>query len=259
MDDCSHRGRVDATLVNDACLFAPEGVPSNECPSSEWAAIQQFLTFEKNNLPKDYIETYNDISNLRAIEMFGKNSQRQLYSVEGSGTEGLYVLMGTTQQAATADAFTATSSLWFLGLDNATARPGHGSPLSHQSDSTHTLTGDNYQPFTIGTYQPDVIRSDTDSHPIAFPILLAANDLATANTNIKRPDNSTIPVIIYFTISRAEMLSSPRNASRYQLQWVNLPKPLFNNSLIGAIILLSQSTSNLTVSQDIILCNLAAG
>ena len=259
MDDCSHWGSVDATLVNDACSFAPEGVPSNECPSSEWAAIQQFLTFEKNNLPKDYIETYQDISNLRAIEIFGKNSQRQLYSVEGSGTEGLIVHMATTQQAATADAFTATSSLWFLGLDNATARPGHGSPLSHQSDSTHTLTGDNYQPFTIGTCQPDVIRSDTDSHPIAFPILLAANDLATANTNITRPDNSTIPAIIYPNISRAEMLSSPRNASRYQLQWIDLPQPLFNGSSIGAIILMPQLTSNSTVSQDIILCNLAAG
>ncbi len=92
--------------------------------------------------------------------------------------------MSTTQQATVADALTTTSSYWFLALSNVTAKGDHGSPLSEQSNSIHTLTGENYQPFSLGACLPDSIRNDTGTRPLALHLLALANDPATANVNI---------------------------------------------------------------------------
>ena len=167
--------------------------------------------------------------------------------------------VSTTQQAAVADALTTTSSYWFLALYNVTAKGSHGSPLSEQSNSIHTLTGDNnYQPFSLGLCLPDSILSATDTRPLALPLLPRANDPATANANISLEGQPT-PAITLAGLSRADIVSNVRNSSQYQLQWVDLPQPQFNGSSIGAIIVLPRNMSDSSTIQDIVLCNLAAG
>lgn len=51
------------------------------------------------------------------------------------------------------------------------------------------------------------------------------------------------------------------NTSQYELQWVDLPQPLFNGSSIGAVILSPQadSTSSGRWQRDMMFCNFAAG
>ena len=197
----------------------------------------------------------------RNTEVYGKYSQRQQYrdsyidEVLGRVTASV----STTQQAAVADALTTTSSYWFLALNNVTAKGSHGSPLSEQSNSIHTLTGDNYQPFSLGFCLPDVILNDSDTHPLALPLLAVANDPAMANANITLENGHTRLAIILPGLSRADIMSNPGNSSQYRLQWVDLPQPQFNGSSIGAIILLPRPVSDLTAPQNIILCNLAAG
>lgn len=211
-------------------------------------------------MPEKYISTYGVTGSPEATELYGKYSQRQQYYEQApSPNPGLNPRISTTQQAAVSDALAVTTSLWYLALTNVTAKSGRGSPLSEQSDSIHILSGQNYQPFSLGTCQPDTIRNDTDARPLAFPLLYLANDPATSNANISLESNSTVPAITYAGISRAEVLGFPGNSSQFRLQWVELPQPQFNGSSIGAIILLPRPASNITASQDILLCNIAAG
>lgn len=194
-------------------------------------------------------------------DVSGKSSQRQQYLLAEFLPEPLLVrpYASTTQQAAVADAFTTTTSDWFLALLNVTTRGDHGSPLSDQSNSIHTLTGDNYQPFTQGACLPDSIQRDNDTRPLALPLVLSVNDPATANANITLENGHAKAAITLPGLSRADIMSAPGNYSQYRLQWVELPQPKFSGSSIGAIIMLPRSESDMTVAQNLTLCNLAAG
>ena len=209
----------------------------------------------------EYQFTYDESLNPLTTEVSGKSSQRQLYEgdLDDGYTSLIIPFISTTQQAAVADALTTTSSYWFLGLGNVTAKGDHGSPLSEQSNSIHTLTGDIYQPFSLGACISDSIRNETDTRPLAFPLLENANDPATANANITLPNGHVKQAIVLPGLSRADITSNPGNSSQYRLQWIELPQPEFNGSSIGAIIMVPRSVSNLTASQDIVLCNFAAG
>lgn len=209
----------------------------------------------------EYQFTYDESLNPLTTEVSGKSSQRQLYEgdLDDGDTSVIIPFISTTQQVAVADALTTTSSYWFLALGNVTAKGDHGSPLSDQSNSIHTLTGDSYQPFSLGACLPDSIRNDTDTRPLAFPLLGNANDPAIANANITLENGHVRQAIIFPGLSRADITSNPGNTSQYRLQWIELPQPEFNGSSIGAIIMFPRSVSNLTTPQDFVLCNLAAG
>ena len=211
-------------------------------------------------MPVEYQSIYSGSLTPASINVFGKSSQRQLYQEElfESETSVIAPLISTTQQAAVADALTTTSSYWSLALFNVTARGDHGASLSEQSNSIHMLTGNNYQPFSLGVCLPDSIRSDTDTRPLALPLLDYANDPATANANITLQNGHVRKTIVLPGLSRADIISSPGNASQYRLQWVELPQPRFNGSSIGAIVMLPRPVSNSTAPQDIVLCNFAA-
>ena len=212
-------------------------------------------------VPVDYQSTYRLSLVPSSNYISGKSSQRQLSEgyLDGGDRSSNFPYISTIQQAAVADALTTTSSYWYLALDNVTARGGHGSSLSQQSNSIHTLTGDNYQPFSLGTCLPDSILNDTDTRPLALPLLHEANDPATANANMTARNGGMKKAIILPGLSRAEIMSNPGNSSQYRLQWVELPQPLFSGSSLGAIVMLPRPVSNLTAPQDIVLCNLAAG
>ena len=62
------------------CLFAQEGIPSNGCPSSEWGKIQQYLDLITHSVPQEYLQTYGFTLGTDEMELYGKVSQRQLYS-----------------------------------------------------------------------------------------------------------------------------------------------------------------------------------
>lgn len=242
-------------------MFASEDAVSNGCPSSEWEKIQEDLTSEQHVVQKGYQKTYGEGLNALTTILSGTSSQRQQY-IDGLFDDDISIVVpyaSTTQQAAVADALTTTSSDWYLALYNVTAKKSHGSPLSEQSNSIHTLTGDNYQPFSLGTCLWDSIQSDTDSRPLAFPLLPRANDLATANANITQKFGHARPAIVLPSLSRADIRSNSKNHSQYQLEWVDLPQPLFNGSSIGAIITLPQNALDSNRTQDIFLCNFAAG
>ena len=242
-------------------MFAPEDVISNGCPSSEWEKIQEDLALQGQILPLEYQFTYEESLIPSTNDISGKSSQRQRYQLEllESRNSVSIPFISTTQQAAVADALTTTSSYWFLALYNVTAKGDHGSSLSEQSNSIHTLTGDNYQPFSLGACLPDSIRSDTDTRPLALPLLQDANDLTTANVNITLQNGRVRKAIILPGLSRADIMSNAGNSSQYRLQWAELPQPHFNGSSIGAIVMLPRPVSNLTAPQDIVLCNFAAG
>ena len=213
-------------------------------------------------MPVEYQFTYGATLSPLTTEVSGKSSQRQLYDgsiLDSDETSAITPLISTTQQAAVADALTTTSSYWFLALFNVTARGDHGSPLSEQSNSIHTLTGDNYQPFSLGACLPDSILNNTDTRPLALPFLVKANDRSRANVNITLENGHLKRAIVLPGLSRADIMSNPGNSSQYRLQWIELPQPDFNGSSIGAIIMLPRPISNLTAPQDIVLCNLAAG
>ena len=233
---------------------------SNGCPSSEWENIQEDLALTVQIVPVEYQLTYRAGLSPQSVEISSRSSQRQLYTgaIDSHNTV-ISPYISTTQQAAVADALTDTSSYWYLALYNVTARGDHGSPLSEQSNSIHTLTGAIYQPFSLGACVPDTILNDTDTRPLAFPLLFDANDPATADVNITLANGHVREAIILPGLSRADIMSNPGNSSQYRLQWVELPQPQFNGSSIGAIVMLPRPVSNLTTPQDIALCNLAAG
>ena len=241
-------------------MFAPEDVVSNGCPSSEWEKVQENLALQGQITPAKYQFTYkSDLAPLTTA-LSGKSSQRELYELlDNTKTSLVLPSIGTTQQVAVADALTTTSSYWYLALYNVTAKGDHGSSLSEQSNSIHTLTGDSYQPFSLGVCLPDSIQNDTDTRPLALPPLVDANDPTTANVNITLQNGQVRKAIVLPGLSRADIMSNPGNSSQYRIQWVDLPQPHFSGSSIGAIVMLPRPVSNLTAPQDVVLCNLAAG
>lgn len=228
--------------------------------------IQESLALRNQIVPKGYQQTYREGLTPLDTELSGMFSQRQQYEAVADNSDLSFVAphlvapsISTTQQAAVADALTTTSSYWYLALYNVTAKGSHGSPLSEQSNSIHTLTGDNYQPFSLGACLPDSIRSDTDTRPLALPLLALANDPALANANITLSNGHGRLAIILSSLSRADIRGNLRDPSQYQLQWVELSQPQFNGSSIGAIVTLPRNVSDSTTTQDIVLCNFAAG
>lgn len=254
---------LDASLVPDGCLLAPEQSLNKSCPSSEWESIREFLAIASLELPVKDQEIYNSQAEPGYFFVSGKTSQRQQYLGRLSGPDiHIASSSSTTQMVATADALATTATLWFRSLYNVTQKSGHGSPLFDQSDSVHTLTGDSFQGFATGNCLSEAIHNSTDTNPIAFPFLINANNPATPTTNRTSSDGYTFSAIVHPNLSRADVVTNARNSFEYQLQWVDLPQPLFNGSSIGAVIVppyAVNSTYDNDGPQSLILCNLAAG
>lgn len=254
---------LNASIVPDGCSFAPEQSLSNSCPSSEWESIREFLALGSHELPVNYQEIYRDAMDPSFFFVSGKESQRQQYLTQVVNVDPhVAPLCSTTQMVATADALTVTSDLWFESMMNVTQNSGHGSPLSDQSDSIHTLDGDSFQGYATGNCISEAIQNTTDTDPITFPLLYFVNNPATATINMTSSDNYIFQAIVHPNLSRADVLKNVRHPFEYQHQWVDLPQPLFNGSSIGAVIVPPQAaswTSDNGGPQSLILCNLAAG
>lgn len=214
----------------------------------------------KQILADKYVDMYHAIESPYDVQLKGKDSTRRL--VLGSlSIDGIHGAGCTTQQVAVADALTSTGALWFLSLNNVTAKSGHGASLADQTDALHTIQRDNYQPFSAAFCAQDSIQDILDDNPVAFPYIPTANQSSLINTNITYHSESGSTAVAsgisYPGLSRRQILETPGSISDYRLRWVELPKDRFNGSTIGAVVLLPRLESN--SSQRIMLCNLAAG
>ena len=216
-----------------------------------------------HSIPEKARQAYGGAIGPEYLWLSGKISQRQQYAVRSADYDPHVTPYGsTTQTVAVADALATTAYLWFMGLENVTAKSGHGAPESYQSDSVHVLGGQSFQSYILGICVDDTIHNDTDTRPVAFPELHKASDPSTVNTNITMSDNFTIGGIMHPGISRAEIVTASGDPLHYRLQWVDLPQPLFNGTSMGAVFLPPQtgnSSSPKQWPQKIHMCNFAAG
>ena len=245
---------------------------NTECPSNNWQSINTYLEFTKS-----LTESYSQLNLLFAtgptsVEATGQNSLRRLqidsvrtlFAHPGYDPEDL---IATTQQAAVADALSATGNSWSLALTNVTTK-GHGHP-EDQLDAVHSITQDYYQPYALVSCDHDVINGLDDLRPVGFPLppgsppsmlnVSAFDDSILSGYPAGHSNQSISPAhaFVYSGITRSEILGTPGPPNENRLRWVELPKNPFNGTAIGAIILLPTTEDDTT--QQIVVCNLGAG
>ena len=245
---------------------------NSECPSNNWQAIQTFLEFS-NSLTESYGQLDIPVATIpSSVEATGENSLRrllissQLDTIELSGYD-TETIMATTQQAAVADALSATGTIWTWALSNVTTK-GHGNP-EDQLDAIHSITQDYYQPYTLVSCLPDVINGPDDQRAVGFPLPPGSNP---SMLNMSAFDDSILPgyptslwnqslspshTFVFSGITRSEILGTPGPPDENRLRWVELPNNPFNGTAIGAIILLPKAQED--TAQQLMVCNLGAG
>ena len=156
------------------CLVSDAQSVNDDCPSSEWQAIQLFLCETNNDVPLLYQSITGPISP-SGLQVTGRQSHRQLtirdfhYNPGYGASHAQNVAFGSSQHAAVADALPSTAMMWNQALNNVTTS-GHGSVLD-QLDAIHSITTDYYQPYTLVSCGHDTIQGQTDEHPVVFPVL----------------------------------------------------------------------------------------
>lgn len=182
------------------------------------------------------------------VEVTGDDSLRQLLfgsDYYDNAGDGPYLVTGTTRNSAVTDALTETGLLWADVVPSISKR-GLGSILQQQ-DAVHAINHDYYQSRTIAACSKDVIRGSQDDSPVAFPV--SADD-----QTIYVPNKMTE---VYPGITKHQLLATPGSPGANRLNWVDLPQDSFNDSAIGAVILLAGSSADSI--QEILICTLGAG
>ena len=190
------------------------------------------------------------------VEVIGRRSHRRFSVTDGfDEPQGFdpHPITVTIQQTAVADALTEIGELWIDAVSNVSTR-GHGTVLNRQ-DAAHTINHGYYQPYTQVSCALDYIHGPHDDSAVAFPITPGLQ----ASPEVSQADLSILGIysLVYPNITKGQLLSTPGSPQASRLKWVELPQDPFNNSAIGAVILLPQPTANLT--QEILVCNLGAG
>ena len=235
---------------------------SNECPWSEWTSILEYLAVTKGSIPEVYRNLYGITYSPGYVELSGKSVTRQFYIGAESeyAAQNVFPAICSTQQAAVADALGSATSLWLLALTNVTAQRGHGNSLSDQSDSTHQIKSNYYQPYVSSVCIPDTLEGENDSRPLVFPTLLGANSESQSDTNIEYygwQGLESVPGITKPGLQRLSLYDSSRVSSMYHVRWIELNESRFRGSSIGAVMFLPRTDGD--QSQPVLLCNLAAG
>ncbi|KAL8772411.1 MAG: hypothetical protein Q9209_002362 [Squamulea sp. 1 TL-2023] len=241
-------------------MLAPDQ-PINDCPASDWRSIRDGLSLQKQLLPLKYKEQFATTAPPDKIELHGRSSMRQLQIESVGFASYLDTTVATTQHAAVSDALSSAAALWFISLANVTAGKSHGSPLWDQTIAQHTILKDYKQPFSNVICVPDVAVDLPNTTPIGVPLLPNANaaHLANGNMTYERCTSKlrvTVEAIAHPSMTRKQMFDLPASPTKYTLHWTQLDPDLFEGSSIGAIIL---SPRIQDVSQDVLICNIAAG
>ena len=254
---------LDDSSISESCSTVSQDISSDPCPSSEWGVIREFLSLTKHILPQSYINTYGYAEAPDSMVLSGKSSKRLLLIKEDEDFigQGPRPVVATTPHAAIADAMTTTGALWFLSLINVTAKSGHGSPLSDQSDALHTIASNYSQPYSTVVCIPDSIHNSSDSRRLVLPFLPNSNMKSLANGNftysVGALGERTAQTIEHPDFTYRQALDVAGSATDYRLQWIDLPQVAFSGSSIGAVILLPHHGND--GPQDILSCNLSAG
>ena len=241
--------RLDGTSVLSSCSQAPN--VSNPCPSSEWESIHEYLSLANGILPPTLQGPYSITP--YSVQLTGQGSLRQLIIQhhqydDMSKPYDQEAAQATAQHGAVADALSGTSWLWSIALQNSNSR------FFSQQDALQTITEGYYQPYTLVSCGQDVIQGDADDRPVAFPIPPGSSLEMLKGANVTDSMLQML-AIVYPGITRSDILDTAGPKSEYRVKWVDLPEDPFNGTSIGAVIL--QPTTN--SSQEILLCNLAAG
>ena len=144
--------------------------------------------------------------------------------------------------------------MWQLAMQNTTSK-GHGS-VSDQLDAVHSIVTGYYQPYTIGTCQPNTFYGYEDQDPVVFPLPPGSN-VSMLNTSAFNDSGLPAPGFAYPGITRSQLLRTPGSSNDYRLRWIELPQDPFNGTAIGAVVLLPRADESTT--QEVLVCNLGAG
>lgn len=259
---------MNGSSVPRHCAVMEAGLPSNECPSSEWNFIQTWALL-RHSLP-NHIRNESLIfdlvaTNPSAIYLTGKTSTRQ-YISEGIVTQTNYEpgtsQVSTTQQVVIADALSAVSSIWNIITSYGKTEVYHGASFNDYQKTVHAIANDYYQPYSSVFCQRDTIQGPNDERVVAFPIAPAVdygiNSSLLSNINASV---SGFPAVEVPSVRRAQLLELPGLESENRVKWVQLPESPLTGVSVGLIILLPQNPliSPKQTGRDIVVCNIGAG
>ena len=190
------------------------------------------------------------------IQVFGRSSLRQMIttisSVPVSAQEWVSGGCGaTTQQVAVADALTTTGNTWNVAMTN-TSTNGHGA-VTLELDAVHGITAGYYQPYMNVICDHDAISGPMDTDLLAFPAYTGPS-VQMINAIIANDSNISEDYLTFLNLTKSDIWDTPGPAGNYRLRWVELP---FNDTAIGAIVVLPRSPENLT--QELFMCSVGAG
>ena len=234
---------------------------SDLCPSDGWQKIRNLISLESQILPEPYSKRFDYEMAPEQVQLASRSSIQQLSFAENENYlgQGPRPIMASVQHRAISDALTNTAALWFLSLTNVTASPGHGAPLSDQSDATHTITSNYSQPYSTVVCMPVSIKDTSAPGPLTFPMLPNANSLKLANGNLTIEACSRTVIchtIAHPSISWHDILEYPGSTKEYRMRWIELPQDHFAGSSIGAVIYRPRNEGNKT--QEVLMCNISA-
>ena len=256
--------RTEARSLSEGCMSVASHQLDDTCPSSGWQGIRDLISLQGQITPLLYKNQFGYSQGPSQIGITDRTSIRQLTAEEDEaylGTGPRPIISGT-QHAAISDALTSTGGLWALSLTNVTARRGHGSPFSDQSDAIHSISKGYKQPYSTIVCVPDSVTSGDDMTPIGIPHLPNANPAPSANGNITYEKcfgggQTTAQTIAHPLMTRGQMFNLSGSGPQYTLHWTELDPGLFQGSSIGAIVALPRAPQN--NSQDVLIYNLSAG
>ena len=273
---------LNGSSVPRHCAVVEAGSPSNQCPSSEWEFMQNWLSLGIHSMPRDF-KSQSPVLNAVSlppdiIQLTGKTSVRQYksgsldyrHSLPGKPIFEAEATMSTTQQAVIADALTSTSTIWRVALAFGQIRGHHGDSLRDAQKAVHIIANDYYQPYSSVFCVRDTIQGPNDQRILAFPISVGFAYLSIRDPGLL-PNTSAsisgIPAVEATSIRRAQLLELPGMVSDNRIKWVQLPQSPSTGVSVGVVVLLPRNPSNLdeqttTAIQnytDIVVCNIDAG
>ncbi|MCJ1264424.1 hypothetical protein MMC22_004295 [Lobaria immixta] len=271
---------MNGSSVPRHCAVVEAGMPSNDCPSSEWDFMQTWISLTDQSVP---IGLKNQSGLLKgtiippsAIQLTGKTSIRQYKQVWSP----VYVTLGTrnsssnvlfesadssTQQAVIADALTSISTIWDLAIGGAGIGSHHGASFHEDQKVVHTIANNYYQPYSSAFCVRDAIQGPNDQRIMIFPIVPEstwdARDTPYINASISGFPGVEAP------IRRAQLLELPGVESDNRAKWIQLPQIPLTGVSVGLIVLLPQNPSDLSKQSnttiqnntDIVVCSIGAG
>lgn len=229
------------------------------CRSHGWEAILNSLYTDDNLVDSEHSHPLEFLNEPEWVEVVGHGSLRRLTSESPDLVPkgySPYIIIGSTQQSAIADALEETGELWTNGMLN-TSTKGHGSVLQ-RLDAVHTIKEGYYQPYTTASCAYDVINDSYDDSAVSFPVPPGFPEDTWLNTaEINDSILQGRPSFVCPGTTNNQIFSIPGSLEHFRLKWIELPQDPFNGSAIGAIILFPRSLANST--RELIVCTLGAG